>query len=224
MNHFLFLYPTTEYMDYEIEQGARLHRALLDEDDGRFDNRWKEISSEEERVALLAEIKQFMEQTFREEYGAMLNACIDLRYRKKGFQINYALFDDTEVSDKVILQPTDNIIRVGLDYVTHTTKVDGEYPYPNQDYILDQLGQPEKLRVAGFHEDCVGKLARRAYERGMDVLVDEDLTEFFISRIRRPDFRLDTYPSVDRRSEIGPELFEISIELRRDKPWLLRDY
>jgi len=119
-------------------------------------------------------------EKIKESYQIALNKCIDLRYRKQGFIINYAIFDDTSISSVIKLQKSDKIIKVGLDFKTHITKQpNGKYPSPNQNYILNQLGEIKIIRIGGFHkQDCVEKLAKRAYEKGIDTLVDEDLTEF----------------------------------------------
>lgn len=164
------------------------------------------------------------QREFRLVYSRTLNRCIDARYRQRGFKINYAILDDCTVSDIIELQEWDKVIKVGLDSATHNTeRPDGTHPYPDQDFILNQLGDLQILRVAGFHMwDCVEKLARRAYERGIEVLVDEDLTEFFIGRLRDPAFRVDKYPTFDPRT-LG-SLYEDFIENRRGKPWLWQDY
>ena len=223
MKSFIFLYPISEYLDYEIASGAMQHRDRLGV--SRFDKQWEHVSSKEEIEALMAEISGFLKTRFKKEYASKLNACINQRYRQQGFQVNYALFDDTDVSDVIILQPSDNIVRVGMDFATHTTQVDGEYPYPDRDYILDQLDKLELLRLGGFHMwDCVEKIARRAYERGITVLVDEDLTEFFTIRIMREDLALDRYPSVDVKDEYEPFSLEEFMTNRKDKPWLWQDY
>jgi hypothetical protein len=47
--------------------------------------------------------------------------------------------------------------------------------------------------------DCVEKLAKTAYEKGIDVLVDEDLTEFFSERLKDPNFKIDKYPTYNPR-------------------------
>ncbi len=165
---------------------------------------------------------------FKEEYKGKLNRCIDLRYRKKGFQVNFALFDDHSISDMIRIYKKDRIIRVGLSFNEHTTQVNGEYPYPNQDFILDQLGDIDHLRVAGFHIwDCVEKLAERAHQRGIDVLVDEDLTNIFRARIQDEGFREDIYPSYDpgRDAELlGKNFKRYFLEARKNKPWLWQNY
>jgi len=120
------------------------------------------------------------EKAFRARYKKILNQCIDIRYRQKGFKINYAVFDGSPVSDIIHLRDSDKIIEVGLDFKTH---IDNRV-YPNQDFILDKLGKTRKLRIAGFHLwDCVERLARRAHEKGVNVLIDEDLTELLEYRI-----------------------------------------
>jgi len=119
------------------------------------------------------------------------------------------------------LNQEDKIIYVGMDEKTHCTEQqDGTFPYPNQDYILNQFGKVKILRVGGFHMwDCVEKLAKRAYERGIDVLVDEDLTEFFVSRLRDSDFAVDKYPTYNPSKNNGWAL-ESFMKAREGRPWL----
>jgi hypothetical protein len=159
---------------------------------------------------------------FKEKYSRMLNQCIDARYRQKGFEICYAIFDNHEISDIVNLQPDDKIIPVGIDFKTHTA----DPPvYPDPDIILAKLGNP--LRIGGFHMwDCVQKVAQRAYEKGIDTLVDEDLTEFFAFKVGWHDsFAIDRYPSDDPRKRYEYESdFEFFMRARRGKPWLWQDY
>ena len=193
MKQFVFLYPIPEIIDFEIGNHA-----------------WSEKGGIE---------------VFRQKYKTVINNCIDARYRQKGFGINYAVFDGSPVSEVVELQDSDRVIEVGLDFKTHATKQsNGEYPYPDQDYILNQLDGTRVIRVAGFHMwDCVEKLAKRAYERGLDTLVDEDLTEFFSGRLRDPDFKIDVYPTYNPRKNQG-SMFDMFIEARKERPWLWQDY
>jgi hypothetical protein len=68
------------------------------------------------------------------------------------------------------------------------------------DSILNQLMPISLLRVAGFHAyDCCERLAKRACERGIDSLVDEELTEFFSFVFQDPEFKIDSYPSINPR-------------------------
>jgi hypothetical protein len=163
----------------------------------------------------------------RQQYAEVLNRAIDLRYRQQGFGINYVVFDRHPISDIVKIQPADRIIEVGIDFKTHTTKQpNGEYPYPNPDNILNQLTALRILRVGGFHLwDCVDKLARRAYEKGVNVLVDEDLTEILPLRLTDEDFAVNRYPSYNPRAgELGKGWFELFMQARKNKPWLWQDY
>jgi hypothetical protein len=194
MKSFIFLYPIPEIINFEIEN-----------------NGWHERGGTEE---------------FRKKYRNILNNCIDLRYRQDGFSINYAIFDGHKISDVIKIQPSDRIIEVGLDFKTHNTKQpDGKYPYPDQDHILDKLGDIKTIRVAGFHMwDCVEKLAKKAHERGLNALVDEDLTEFFCARLRDENFQVDKYPTFDPRKALGDRGFKSFMHARENKPWLWQKY
>ncbi|MDP3015125.1 MAG: hypothetical protein Q8N28_01800 [bacterium] len=156
---------------------------------------------------------------FRKKYSDILNRCINERYRQKSFGINWVIFDDCDVSEVVKRQPTDQIIKAGLDFKTHTT----EKVYPDQNYILTQLNGVRVIRIAGFHMwDCVEKLAKRAYEIGLDTLVDEDLTEFFSWRLDDQDFKTDKYPTYNPKKQVS--MFKDFIRAREQRPWLWQNY
>lgn len=219
---FIYLYPQQEILDFEIENRSRGFDIA---EKSEFELRL-EKAGEEEKQRLVKEILDKKRREFKEAYSQKLNQCIDLRYRQKGFSINYALLDDGKISDVFVLQSSDRIIYVGMDGKTHRTLLeDKSYPYPNQDYILNQLGNLSSLRVAGFHLwDCVQRLAKRAHERGIDVLVDEDLTELFGFTFQKPKFRTDVYPSLNPREEMDDGMLELFMERRKDKPWMFKDY
>ncbi|MFC1682515.1 hypothetical protein ACFL0X_02775, partial [Nanoarchaeota archaeon] len=157
----------------------------------------------------------------RAAYSKALNRCIDVRYRQRGFEILYALFNGHKVSSIVDLQKEDRVIDVGLDFQTHTTEVYGKYPnYPDNGYILEQVGEFSRLVTAGFHMwNCVEELAKEAHGRGLDVLVDEDLTEFSVGRIWLKEFDPIRYPTFDPYSTRIADMF---FAAREDKPWLLQ--
>src|SRR3989344_2988147 len=166
------------------------------------------------------------DESFVRKYQSMLNECIDRRYRQKGFSITYALLDDCCVWEGIVVRETDAIIKVGMDAHTHHTAINGKYPYPDEEQIISQLGKIELLRVGGFHTyDCCSRVARRAYEKGMDVLVDEDLTQFFPLVFEHSHFKIDDYPLVNPRDEIiRQHLWELFLANRRNKPWFIQNF
>ena len=193
MKQFIFLYPIDEYFNKEF--------------------------------SLYAYGYKHGEEAFKQKYKSLLNKCIDARYRKKGFVINYAIFDDTTISDIIDLQKSDRIIKADLEFKLHKTKQpDGTHVYPDPAKILEQLGNISVIRIAGFHLwDCVEKLAVEAHSRGIDTLVDEDLTEMLSYWVKNPGLVPSKYPSYNPR-EFGKEFFKTFIESRKGKPWLWQDY
>lgn len=162
---------------------------------------------------------------FRRRWKTSLNASIDQRYRQNDFGINFVIFDGHTTSDVVDIRPTDRVIEAGVDFATHIKKQpDGSHIYPDPGRVLDVLTGVTELRVGGFHLwDCVEKTTIAAYERGIDVLVDEDLTEIFGLVMRRSSFRPDTYPTFKPRS-MGKVEFELFMMPRKGRPWLWQDF
>ena len=65
------------------------------------------------------------------------------------------------------------------------------------------------------------RLAKRAYEIGLDSLIDEDLTQFFPIVFENPNFKFDIYTSINPREIMRDNnLFEIFLEYRKNKPYL----
>ncbi len=223
-NQFLFLYPIKEYFDGMIDKDA--FAFLQIQGLGNYPDlklRIDSAKSRQEQIVVWKEAQKRDYDLFKPEYSKIWNSCIDLRYRKNNFNINYFVFDDCNVSDVVRLCGADKIVKVGLTFAKHTSKK----VYPNPDSILNKLPKNMKhLRMAGFHMwDCVEKVAKRAHERGIDVLVDEDLTEFLMGRVMTSDFKFDKYPGYNPRKYFkGTRGYEEFMEPRIKRPWLLQDY
>lgn len=160
------------------------------------------------------------------KYFRIFNNCINERYRSRGFTVNFAVFDDKNVDKRIKVLENDRIVKVGVTLQNYFSNKG----YPDSDFILNQLNLKdiEHLRVAGFHIwDCVERVAQRAYERGIDVLVDEDLTNIFASRVTHPKFRTDKYPTFELKNAptLDREWFaEAFLEARRGKPWMFQRY
>ncbi len=223
---FIFLYPQEEIFENEIDKGSVFFKDPREkEKEAYFMPKIQNAATKKKKGKIWEEARKDRAKAFKPVYSAKLNSCIDWRYRKNNFSINYVILADRQVSDIIKVSPTDRIIKVEIDSKTHGTKnEEGKYTYPDQNSILNQILPAEKLVVAGFHMwDCVENLARRAYERGLNVLVDEDLTEFFASRLKDNEFRVKTYPTHNSRLKEESH-FEMFMKARKNKPWLWQEY
>lgn len=224
-DQFLFLYPISEYFDWEIKNNAtsfypaKLSQARLEE----FWRRLSWASDKQEERAVREGVNQQSYEKFYFAYRSAFNSCVDRRYRQDGFGINWVVFKGSEVSSVVDLIAGDRILEADVSYEVHVK----EKRYANTDFILDQLDQKSlgHLRVAGFHMfDCVEKLAKRAHERKMDILVDEDLTNFFSSIMKSvPHARVGCYPSHHPEDFPNRRLSEF-MRPRKGKPWYWQKY
>ena len=96
----------------------------------------------------------------------ILNETIDKRYRKNGYQIVYALYPDKKMFG-IEKQENDKIIYTDITF-SQASAIDEKGnikqnfipKYPDELYLLNQLGNVEELVVGGFHStDCVKKVA-----------------------------------------------------------------
>ena len=131
----------------------------------------------------------------------ILNDTINKRYRDKGYQIVFALYPDKELYG-VEKYPNDSIIYTDIPF-SEVSAIDenGDKKknfipkYPNELFLIKQLGYVEELIVGGYHAmDCVKKVAETAYVNGIDTLVDLDLTDLFFNLYKQKDyFNKDIY-------------------------------
>ena len=143
----------------------------------------------------------FYEEMKREKPFDVLNECINERYRKKGYQIVYALYPDKEIFG-ITPMPNDRIIYTDITFKeTSGYNEDGikkeakDIKYPNEQYLINQLGFVDEIVIGGFHfSDCVKRVAECCLENGMDTLVDLDLTDLFFSLYYQKNyFKIDEY-------------------------------
>ena len=125
----------------------------------------------------------------------------------------------------------DTVVSCGVSFEEHCSKK--RYPDLNKISLFPVL--PEKLIIGGFHFwDCVQKTARFTHKQGIDVAVDDDLTEFFFPDIRnrRGLPQADRIP-ISFQESIGKKrlefirsggdfLLSFIRETRKGKPWLAR--
>ena len=165
----------------------------------------------------------FMEDN---NFPKRINEIIDARYRQKGYRINWLMFstdyDSTKpdlfsVSKYIIINQEDNVLTAGISFIE-------EKIYPDIDFILSQIPGLTELVLGGFHSsDCVEKIAKYVYRKGIQVIVDEDTTDLFFSitslcgeiPLIRNSLTLDDLG-------ISEVYAEFVIEERSKKPWLVQ--
>ena len=143
----------------------------------------------------------YYELTGKEKPLPILNEAIDRRYRKKGYQVVFALFPDRVLygveqkdGDKVIYTDISFSEVIGSGENVNT-KVNFVPKYPSESHLINQLGAIDELVIGGFHaSDCVKRVAEYALNSGIPTLVDLDLTDMFFGRYNQKDyFDIDSY-------------------------------
>ena len=158
---------------------------------------------------------------------------LDRRYRRKGYKIIWIMFsekdersepDGSQLSEFMSIEAKDEVFANGVTFKDHCSfKL-----YPDPNHILrclpDNKDEITDLVIAGFHlNDCIDKLASCAYNQGLPVRVDDDLTELYFCRtwlhgplpyIRRVPAYVSTMRDMD---EIEKELY---LGTFKNRPWL----
>lgn len=162
-----------------------------------------------------------------------------IRKRYPGFQRVFALFSDTENLAKPNISQLWEGVRsqngdiIGASGVTFENHCENKV-YPKESNILALCPKPiDKLVIGGFHLwDCVDKTAKYAYRRGINVSVDEDLTELFFYQVKNskgdPFLRIPISKKksleITRKqlNRAGSGLLEYTREARIKRPWLIQ--
>lgn len=131
----------------------------------------------------------------------ILNECIEKRYRTNGYKVVFAMYPDKEIfgldkkdEDKIIY--TDITFKQASGYDEESReKPKEEIMYPDEQFLISQLGNVDKLVVGGYHySDCVRRLSEEAIECGIDTIVDLDLTDLFFGLYKQEDyFKIEEY-------------------------------
>jgi hypothetical protein len=132
------------------------------------------------KLLFLYPIEEYMKVLNNPDTIKKLNDTIDKRYRQKGYEVNYLVFEDKDVANLKI-DNKDCILKTDITFKTHTTPIEEDvYPYPSNKHIEKELGKVDELVVCGFHsQDCVKRVANHFYNLGVNTLVDLELTELF---------------------------------------------
>jgi hypothetical protein len=155
-----------------------------------------------------------------------IGRIIDHRYRKKGYGINWLMFDSRPNSSKPNLnaltpyvgaRPEDHYLCAGVTWDLYASyKV-----YADSDFVLAQLPEIEELVIGGFHlQDCVEGLARYAHNKGIEVRVDEDTTNGFFSRTAISGEIPLEMDKLDFYRMLPDWMAKHAVEYSKARPWL----
>ncbi|MDD2203202.1 MAG: primase-like DNA-binding domain-containing protein [Bacilli bacterium] len=132
------------------------------------------------------------------EREQLFNKTLKERYRNKNYKICFVTFPDKRIN--IDVEPNDLVITTDISFVSHTTPIGKDennqdlFRYPSEENISTQLGQVDELVVCGFHAfDCVKRVANHFYNKGIDTLVDIELTDLFVGCQNNPLFNPSTY-------------------------------
>lgn len=146
-------------------------------------------------------IKEYTKMFENDNSLAVLNKCIQKRYREKGYQVVFALYPDKNLYG-IILQPNDKIIYTDIKFTESSgidkngKKKENFIPkYPSEKYLLEQLGKVDYLVVGGYHaQDCVRRVCEYALDCGINSIIDLDMTDFFFHLYKNTDyFKIEEY-------------------------------
>ena len=143
----------------------------------------------------------------------VLNDCIQQRYRSNGYEIFFATYPDRDVygmspkgNDRLIFTDVSFEEASAIDSKGNVKK-NFVPKYPNESYILDQIGKVDELVIGGYHAlDCVKRVANQAMLEGIKTLIDLDLTDFFFHLYKKESyFKIDEYSPLRYKEYVRSE-------------------
>ena len=153
-----------------------------------------------------------------------------VRERYPGFQVVCVFFSklgekkEPDTSQKWNLFSLEESYIIEASGVTFADHCDNQ-TYPKESDILALCPDPiDELIVSGFHfSDCVEKIARYVHEQGIQVFVDEDLTNLFFYGTKG-GVPVSRAASIRRTKKSLREssLLDFARESRRGRPWLVQ--
>ena len=125
----------------------------------------------------------------------VLNETIQKRYRYNGYQIAQAIYPDKEIYG-ILPQSNDKIVYTDItfDKASRYNQDGSEKPldevvYPNEQYILEQLGNVDELVIGGYHfQDCCKRVGEVALANGINTIIDLDMTDLFFNLYDQEDY------------------------------------
>lgn len=157
-----------------------------------------------------------------------LNDAIETRYRSQGWQVGFLTYDNWSIDARIKVSEKDLRITDGQTVyddkkagVIRRTS-DNQPAWPNPAVIIDKFPKISQLNVGGFHEgSCTDIIAKEAYGRGINTLVDEELTNLFLAYKPGELQVTGQFPQADRCKGFRDDLLmEYFLERRAGKPWL----
>jgi len=152
-----------------------------------------------EYASVFTAVKDYIETEQGNPFN-ILNKCIEKRYKEQDFEIIVAIYPDKEVYG-IDLNLIDKLIETDVAFqeatcydINGNDKPSEEIKYPSEKDLFNKIGKVEEIIIAGYHfSDCVKRTAEYFNSRGVDTLVDLELTDLFFNNYYKEDFCIETY-------------------------------
>lgn len=125
----------------------------------------------------------------------VLNETIQKRYRDNEFQVIFVLYPDKEIYG-ILPQQGDKVIYTDIPFIKASgynldgsKKSEDEIVYPDEQILINQLGDIEELVIGGYHaQDCVKRVGEVALANDINTIIDLDLTDLFFNLYRQENY------------------------------------
>lgn len=137
----------------------------------------------------------------------ILNKCIQKRYRDQEYEIIFLKYPDKDIYG-ININNEDQIINTNISFIDATNN----NMYPSEDDIYYKVGLIDQIVIGGYHHsDCVRRVAEYYNKKGINTLIDLDLTDLFFSRYDSEDFEISEYNLESQKNQLI-DIFKIIFE------------